>query len=65
MVDKVLDQRLGFVGVSDVSNRIFFVGGPGVSTRSCLSGVCDVVSDLNGENTFPQKDLDGDIMYAS
>ena len=65
MVDKVLDQRLGLVGVSDVSKRSFFVGGPGVTARSCLSVVCDVVSDLNGENTFPQKDLDGDIMYAS
>ena len=63
--DKLLDQRLGLVGVSDVSNRILLVGGPGVSSRSCFSGACDVVSDLNGDNTFPQKNLDRDIMYAS
>ena len=63
--DKLLDQRLVLVGVPDVSKRIFLVGGPGVSTRSCLSGFCDVVSDLNGDKTFSQKDFDRDIIYAS
>lgn len=34
--DKFLDQRLVVVGVPNVSKRIFFAGGPGVWTRSCL-----------------------------
>ena len=63
--DKLLDQRLVLVGGPNDSKRIFLVGRPGVPTRSCLSEVCDVVSGLNGENTFSQKDLDGDIMHAS
>ena len=65
MGDKLRDQRLVLVGVPDVAKMIFLVGGPGVSTRSCFSGACDVVSDLNGEKTCSQKDLDRDIMYAS
>ncbi len=65
MGDKLLDQRLVLVGVSGVAKQIVLVGRPGDSTRSCLSPVCDVVSDLNGENTFSQKDFDGDIVDAS
>ena len=65
MGDKLLDQRLVLVGVSGAAKQIFLVGGPGNSTRSCLSTVCDVVSDLDLENMFSQKDLDGDITDTS
>lgn len=62
--DRVLDQRLILVGFSDVSKWIFLVGGPGVSARCCLSTVCDVVSDLNGENMLSRNDFDKDIVSA-
>lgn len=65
MGDRVLDQRLILVGVSGVANRVFFVGGPGVSARCCLSGVCGVISDLNGKNMFSHIDFDKDIVKAS
>ena len=63
--DRVLDQRLILVGVSGVAKWIFFVGGPGVSARRCLSAVCDVVSNLNGENMFSHINFDRDIVNAS
>ena len=65
MGDRVLDQRLILVGVSGVAKRIFLVGGPGVSARCCLSAVCDVVSNLNGENMLSQIDFDKDIVNTS
>lgn len=41
------------------------MGRPGVSARCCLSAVCDVVSDLNGENIFSHIDFNLDIVNAS